>query len=102
MAKKKIMDDFRDRVEYEPERFKKITEDLIGKHAFLLGGEEYKRPVANNLPEYFQPWVQRKSIYLHKSHPVGEELFNENFAQVMADEFTLMQAFYDFLVDVCD
>jgi uncharacterized protein (TIGR02453 family) len=102
MAKKKVMDNYRERIEYEQDNFKEITKDLIGKHGFVLGGEEYKRPLANDLPEYFQPWIQRKSIYLHKSFPVGKELFDAGFVQYMANEFTLMQPFYDFLVDVCE
>jgi uncharacterized protein (TIGR02453 family) len=102
MAKKKGMDDFRARVEYEADHFREMTEDLIGKHAFSMGGEEYKRPLTNDLPEYFQPWVQRKSIFLYKKHPIGKELFDENFVRFMADEFTVMQPLYDFLVDICD
>jgi uncharacterized protein (TIGR02453 family) len=102
MAKKKVMDSYRSRIEYEPERFKEMTEDLTGKEGFIRGGEEYKRPLNNDLPEYFQPWVQRKTIYLYKSFPVGEKLFDTGFAQYMAGEFIRLQAFYDFLVDVCE
>jgi uncharacterized protein (TIGR02453 family) len=102
LAKRKIMDDFRARIEYEPDSFKKITEDLIGKHGFTLGGEEYKRTITNELPDYFQPWVQRKSIYLYKNHPIGPELFNEDFSLLMANELTLLQPLYNFLVDICE
>jgi uncharacterized protein (TIGR02453 family) len=102
MAKKKTMDAYRSRIEYEPEQFKKMTEALTGKHGFIMGGEEYKRPVSNDLPEYFQPWVQRRTIYLYKSFPVGKELFDAGFVQRMADEFTHLQPFYDFLIDVCE
>jgi hypothetical protein len=102
MAKKKTMDSYRSKIEYEPEHFKEITENLIGKHGFIKGGEEYKRTLNNDLSEYFQTWIQRKTIYLYKSFPVGKELFDIGFAQYMADEFMHLQAFYDFLVDVCE
>ncbi|MDR3340705.1 MAG: DUF2461 domain-containing protein [Candidatus Symbiothrix sp.] len=102
LAKKKVMDSFRSKIEYEQDHFKAITEDLIGKHGYIIGGEAYKRPIINDLPAYFQQWIQLKSIYLYKNHPVGEELFNENFAEYLASEFTLMQDLYDFMVDVCD
>jgi uncharacterized protein (TIGR02453 family) len=102
MAKKKVMDSYRSKVEYEQDNFREITQDLVGKYGFRFGGEEYKRPIENNLPEYFQPWIQRKSIFLHKSFPVGKELFSADFAQYMTDEFIRMQALYDFLVDVCE
>lgn len=102
LPQKKKMDAFRSKVEYEPEYFREMTADLIGKHAFTLGGEPYKRQINNSLPEYFQQWIQRKSVYLHKQFPVGEELFSSGFARFLADEYTLLQALYDYLVDVCE
>ena len=96
---KKIMDSFRSQVEYEQKHFEEITKDLITKHGFQLGGEEYKRPAKNDLPEYFQPWVQRKSVYLIKNCPVGKELFDAEFAVLLSNEFTLMKPFYDFLAE---
>ncbi|MDR1631896.1 MAG: DUF2461 domain-containing protein [Dysgonamonadaceae bacterium] len=100
LPKKKEMDAFRSKVEYEPEYFREMTADLIGKHAFIIGGEAYKRQINNNLPEYFQQWIQRKSIYLYKQFPVGSELFSADFAQFLANEYSLLQPLYDYLVDV--
>jgi len=101
MAKKNIMEEYRAKIEYEPETFRQMTKDLTGKHKFVLGGDEYKRPVNNSLPEYFQPWIQRKSIYLYKDCSIGKELFDEGFAQYLSKEYTLLQPLYDFLVEVC-
>jgi len=102
MAKKNVMDYYRAKIEYEPESFRQMTEDLIVKHRFVIGGEEYKRPISNSLPDYFQTWFQRRSIYLYKICPIGKELFDEGFAKHLSDEFTLLQAFYNFLTEVCD
>ena len=101
MAKKKIMDEYRAKIEYEPEQFRQMTKDLISKHQFLFGGDEYKRPLINSLPDYFQPWIQRKSIYLYKTCPIGAALFDEGFVQHLSKEFALLQALYNFFVDVC-
>ena len=101
MAKKNIMDEYRAKIEYEPESFRQMTEDIINKHRFTLGGDEYKRPINNSLPDYFQTWFQRKSIYLYKICPIGNELFDEGFARHLYKEFTLLQPFYNFLLDVC-
>ena len=101
MAKKSVMDDYRAKLEYEPEFFRGMTEDLIVKHRFVLGGEEYKRPLINSLPDYFQTWFQRKSIHLYKICPIGKELFDEGFAQHLFKEFALLQPLYNFLLDVC-
>jgi len=100
LPKKKEMDAFRSAIEYDPTHFRKLTEDLIGKHSFIIGGEEYKRPVNSNLPEYFQQWIQRKGVYLYKQFPIGKELFSVDFAKFMADEYTLLQPFYDYLVEI--
>ncbi|MDR1436922.1 MAG: DUF2461 domain-containing protein [Candidatus Symbiothrix sp.] len=102
LAKKNTMDSYRSKVEYEQEHFRSITTDLTGKHGFYPEGELYKRPIANRLPDYFQPWIQRKSIYLFKHHPIGKELFDEGFTTLIAREFSSMQPFYEFRADVCD
>ena len=102
MAKKNIMDEYRAKIEYEPEQFRQMTKDLTGKHHFVIGGDEYKRPITNSLPDYFQPWIQRKSIYLYKICPRGKEMFDEGFAQHLANEFTLFQPLYQFMVDICE
>ena len=102
MAKKNVMEEYRAKIEYEPEHFRQMTQNLITKHHFLLGGDEYKRPVNNSLPDYFQTWYQRKSVYLYKICPVGKEMFDEGFAQHLAKEFTLLQPLYDFMMDICE
>lgn len=102
MAKKNVMDDYRAKIGSDPESFRRITEKLIVKHHYILGGEEYKRPVNNSLPDYFQTWVQRKSIYLYKECPLGKELFDEGFAHYLSEEFALLQPLYEFLTEVCD
>jgi uncharacterized protein (TIGR02453 family) len=101
-SKKAIMDNFRSKIEYEQERFKEITQDLISIDGFSLEGEEYKRPLKNDLPEYFQPWFQRKSTYLLKVCPAGNEMFNNGFVQLLTDEFTKMKDLYEFFVDACE
>ncbi|MDL2257072.1 DUF2461 domain-containing protein [Bacteroidales bacterium OttesenSCG-928-I14] len=102
MAKKKIMDRLRDQIEYEQDHFKEITKDLIGKHGFVLGGEEYKRPIKNDLPNYYQQWIQRKGIYLYKNILVNEKFYSPDFIKLMEKEYRLLQPLYDFFVDVCD
>ena len=102
MGKKNIMDEYRAKIEYEPEQFRQMTEKLIGKHGFVVGGDEYKRPINNSLPDFFQTWYQRKSMYLYKICPIGRELFDGGFALHLYKEFALMQSFYNFLVEICE
>jgi len=101
-AKKNVMEEFRAKVEFDPESFREMTKDLIGKHRFVFGGDEYKRPLNNSLPDYFQPWMQRKSIYLYKNCSTGKELFDEGFARHLSGEFELLQPLYHWMVDICE
>ncbi len=98
-AKKQVMDDFRSKVEMDPEQFKSITQNLTEKLKFKVEGELYKRPSDNNLDEYFQPWMQRKTVYLAKECPIGDEVFDERFSKILADEFNAMKDLYNFLMD---
>ncbi|GHU72303.1 hypothetical protein FACS189413_15190 [Bacteroidia bacterium] len=98
----KIMTRYREMVEYEPTHFKQITQHLVEKYHFQLGGEEYKRPMKNNLDEYFQPWIQRKGIYLYKQVSRNELLLSEKLIPYMEKEFGLLQPLYEFFAEVCD
>jgi uncharacterized protein (TIGR02453 family) len=105
-GQKKVMDRYREQVAYDPEHFKELTDGLVDKHHFEIGGEAYKRPLKNELDDYFQPWIQRKGIFLTKHIPVGAKnvspLLSENLVQHMEKEFTLLQPLYDFFVEICD
>ncbi len=98
-AKKQIMEDFRSKVEYEQDHFKSITKDLTGKRNFEVQGELYKRPLQNNLDNYFQPWLQRKSVWLMKSCPIGKEVFDERILLQLTDDFSAMKNLYAFFLD---
>jgi uncharacterized protein (TIGR02453 family) len=101
-AQKKVMDRFREMIEYQPEQFKKITAGLVEEQGFTIEGEAYKRSLPSKLDDYFQPWIQRKGIYLVKSIPAGEILFSENLAAYFEKEFALLHPLYDFFVDICE
>lgn len=100
--KKLQMDRLREMIAYEPDHFREITEPLITTHGFELGGELYKRPLKNDLPDYFQQWIQRKGVFLIKNHPPQGVITKPEFADYLLKEFTHMQAFYDYLSDVCE
>jgi uncharacterized protein (TIGR02453 family) len=102
MATRKEMDIFRSRIEYDPDTFEKMTRDLLDKHGYIIGGELYKRPLKSDLPEYFQQWIQRKSVYIYKDMPIGDELFRRDFVERMANEFLLLKPLYEYFVDICE
>jgi len=97
MAKKKIMDDFRDRLEYDAEEFKKNTQKNVLDRGFSISGEEYKRPLPNDLSEYFQPWYQKKSVHVVKNCPIGNEVFTPEFAEILTNDFKALEWLYNFM-----
>ncbi|MDR0541441.1 MAG: DUF2461 domain-containing protein [Dysgonamonadaceae bacterium] len=102
-AQKKIMDRYREMIEYQPEKFKRITAGLVEKHGFKIEGEEYKRPLISNLDAYFQPWIQRKGIWITQSIPAdSKRLLSEKLIVCLEKEFALIRPLYDFLVDICE
>jgi len=99
MPKKKVMDNFREKLEYDTEEFEKNTQINVLDRGFEISGEEYKKKIQNNLPEYFQPWYQKKSIYAAKNFPIGEELFRPEFAIKLGDDFKALEWLYNFFKD---
>lgn len=97
MAKKKVMDDFRDRVTYNAEQFKQITQKTVLDRGFKIAGEEYKRPLVNDLPEYFQAWIQKKTVWVMKEKPIGKELFSSEIVDMLKADFEELEWLYNFL-----
>ncbi len=99
MANKQTMEDFRSRVVEDPSYFQSITSGLTGKRKFQVDGELYKRALSNELDDYFQPWMQRKSVWLMKNCPIGDEVFDERIRLQLEDDFTAMKDLYQFFLD---
>ncbi|MDR1517361.1 MAG: DUF2461 domain-containing protein [Dysgonamonadaceae bacterium] len=102
LPKRNVMDNFRDLVEAEPETFAKMVQKDVLKRGFSIEGEEYKRPIPNNLPENLQTWARRKSIYVLKTLPHNETLFSPALLQQLADEFTALKDLYLMMVEAAE
>lgn len=95
--KKKVMDVFREEVEYNAEEFKQITQRTVLDRGFSVQGEEYKRPIKNDLPGYYQPWIQRKGVWVGKTCLIGDEIFSQNFAEKTKEDFIALEWLYNFM-----
>lgn len=98
--KKKVMDNFRDEISYNASEFEKETKKNVLKRGFDICGEEYKRPISNDLSEYFQPWIQRKGIWVAKTMPIGDEVYSSEFVKIIADDFISLSWLYNFMKEV--
>lgn len=97
MPKRKTMDEFRERLEFEGAEFQKNTQKNVLDRGFEPMGEEFKRPLKNNLDEYFQRWIHRKSIYVAKTVPVNEKVFTPEFAEILREDFQALEWLYNFM-----
>lgn len=95
--KRFVMDDFRDHMAYRAEEFKEVTQRTVIDRGFSIGGEEYKRPLKNDLDEYFQQWYHRKGVYVSKTKKNGEEVFSSEFQQMIQDDFLALEWLYNFM-----
>jgi len=96
--KKKNMDNRRESIAYDADEFQEQTRKILDR-GFLIGGEEYKRAITSELPEYFQQWIQRKGIYVYKERPITEDVFSPKFADIIRDDYEALAWLYDFLKD---
>ena len=100
--KKKVMDALRDEISYDAEEFQRVTQKTVLDRGYVVMGEEYKRPIANDLPEYFQPWIQRKGIWVEKARPIGEELFSARFVEMIKEDFEALEWLYNFMKEATE
>lgn len=96
--KKKIMDALRDSIAYDAKEFQTQTQKILDR-GFVIYGDEYKRPIPNELSEYFQPWVQRKNLYVGKNIPINEDVFSPKFSEIIREDYESLVWLYEFLKD---
>lgn len=102
MPKRKTMDSFRDEVNYNRESFREMAQKALDA-GYEIAGEEYKRPLPNDLPDFFQPWMQRKQIYVLKTLPITDErIYTSAIAMQLMEDFTQIADLYRFLKDVVE
>ncbi|WP_313381394.1 DUF2461 domain-containing protein [Proteiniphilum saccharofermentans] len=100
MPKRKVTDHLREEIGYNPESFKEMAQTALDT-GFEVAGETYKRPLSNDLPEFYQPWMQRKNVYVLKTLPLTDQrLFNEAIALQLIEDFTQIADLYHFMVKI--
>lgn len=94
--KKKIMDTFREEIGYDAEEFKRITQETVLERGFSVGGEGYKRPIPNELGEYYQQWIQRKGVYVETERKLDDLLYSPQLADRIREDFMALEWLYNF------
>jgi uncharacterized protein (DUF2461 family) len=100
MPKRKIMDYFREEIGYSRDSFKEMAEKALNA-GFEVGDELYKRPIPNTLPDFYQPWIQRKSVYVIKRFPLQDErIYSAAIGLQLMDDFSQIAGLYHFIKDI--
>lgn len=97
MPKKKTMDRLRDEISYDAQEFQRVTQETVFDRGFELGKDEYKRPLPNDLPEYFQQWIQQKSSWVFKNEPIGKEIYSADLVKKLSEDFQALEWLYNFM-----
>jgi uncharacterized protein (TIGR02453 family) len=100
MPKRKVIDRFREEVGYNRQSFGEMAQ-AASDAGFEVGGETYKRPPVNDLSPLYQPWMQRKNVYVFKSLPLTDgRLMDESIALRLMDDFVRIAGLYHFMVEI--
>jgi len=93
-----FMAKFRQLVSVDNEAFGEIL-DSFEKNGCALFGEDYKKKYPNDLPERFQPWIQKRNFYVSRTRPIDNLFFSDRLKQEVAEVFALNAELYGFLME---
>ena len=93
------MEKIRSYILTHPEKFEPIIATYHTQNQFILGGENYKRAVANSLPEEFQKWFQKKSLYVGCEKNIDNFFFSVNLKDKLEKAFAENARLYHFWLE---
>jgi uncharacterized protein (TIGR02453 family) len=94
-----FMTRLRGHISLEPEEFGAFLDKYEAQDRCALYGEEYKKKIPNELPERFQPWIQKRNFYVSRSGKIDELFFSKDLKKEMADIFVFNAELYGFLME---
>lgn len=99
-ASSKTMENFRMKIDNDPEAFMSNVLFLSKQKTFRVAGEKYKKIWDKNKPEEIMDWYQRKNIYLVCQNEINDRLFDKLLMDDMLNGFGQLTPFYYYLWDV--
>ena len=93
------MEKIRESITSYPDRFKRIIDAYNTQNVFILGGENYKRPFPNSLPEEFQEWFRKKSLYLGCEKEIDKAFYSIQLKDILEKAFADNSTLYRFLIE---
>jgi len=96
-----FMANFRQFVTVNHEEFGEFL-DTFEQNGSELHGEAYKKKIANNLPDRFQPWIQKRNFYVCRTRKIDELFFSDKLREEMVEVFLANAGLYGFLMECMD
>lgn len=91
--KARLMEAHRKYMVKKPKEFLEIVTPLLEDGRFSDRSTRYKRPKEGGKPELEQ-WYQLKNCFFEVTIPVGDELFDKNLPEKIADVFQTLMPLY--------
>jgi uncharacterized protein (TIGR02453 family) len=88
---------FRQNILADSERFSSIA----GRYGadVAIGGEDYRKPIPNDLPADLQKWFQKRNLYVSRSKKPDRVFFSTMLKQDIEDSFNRDAPLYLFLIE---
>lgn len=99
-AKAQTMNNFRDGINANPQKFEQLIKPLSSQNEFVLEGNEYARrkvPTAN-ISNEAALWYNKKGFSLTHRAKHGDELFSASLADKLVGGYEFLMPFYDYFV----
>lgn len=93
---------YRRNVIIDNDEFSDFIDSFNSRHDIEAFGEEYKKKMASYLPEKFQPWMQKKTLYISRTRPIDELFYSEDIIPLTADIFNFSAKLYGFFINNVD
>ncbi len=97
-ATSKNMEQLRQKITSVPSEFKRIIDQYNTQHRFILKGEEYKKRIPNEFPTEFQPWFQKRNLYMVCEKHIDNIFYSAELENDICKGFDLNAQLYNFLI----
>ena len=94
-----FMSRLRQHIFLDTDEFRDYLDHYEAQNNCALYGEDYKKKILNELPERFQPWIQKRNFYVSRSKKIDGLFFSQELKQEIADVFAFNAALYHFLME---
>lgn len=91
------MRSFREMIDDKPDLFRKAISFFPRQKVFVMGGEDYRKTLKDDLAPDLQEWYQKKSFYLYHEHRISPKVFQSRLREDLISGFQTLSPLYHYL-----